>query len=48
LEALNRLFLRTHKIDRRNFLKRFQKKYDIICTGLFEDSFKHFVQAAEK
>ncbi|CAD8060995.1 unnamed protein product [Paramecium primaurelia] len=48
LEALNRLFLRINKNDRKKFLKSFFKKFEIISIGLFEDCFKHQLNNEEK
>ncbi|CAD8052862.1 unnamed protein product [Paramecium sonneborni] len=48
LEAINRLFLRIHRRDRKKYLQKFMKKYEIICVGLFEDNFKHLMNNAEK
>ncbi|CAD8173275.1 unnamed protein product [Paramecium octaurelia] len=48
LEALNRLFLKINTTDRKQFLKSFFKKFEIICIGLFEDNFKHHLIKPEK
>ncbi|CAD8081179.1 unnamed protein product [Paramecium sonneborni] len=48
LEALNRLFLRINKYDRKKFLQSFFKKFQIICVGYFEDHFRHQLNNAEK
>ncbi|CAD8067353.1 unnamed protein product [Paramecium primaurelia] len=48
LEALNRLFLRINKYDRKQFLQSFFKKFENICIGLFEDCYKHQLNKKEK
>ncbi|CAK73128.1 unnamed protein product (macronuclear) [Paramecium tetraurelia] len=48
LEALNRLFLRINKNDRKKFLKSFLKKFDLISIGYFEDCFKHQLKNQER
>ncbi|CAD8139343.1 unnamed protein product [Paramecium pentaurelia] len=47
-EAINRLFLRSRRKDKKKYLQQFYKKFEIVCVGLFEDNYKQPINSEEK